>query len=182
MLPWSHAAFGYIIYSLYTRWQTGHPPIGLTIFALGFGTQFPDVIDKPLTWTIPLLPYGRSLSHSLITFTILSLIIWRLVQYPDQRSLGVAFVVGYGSHLVADSIQPVLTGEYFKLGYWLWPLTAVPDGESQSFIRFFLTIEATPMVLFGGVLTVVGILLWLYDGMPGLRDLYIEQMRTNKHE
>ncbi|MDB2263700.1 metal-dependent hydrolase [Halorubrum ezzemoulense] len=177
MLPWGHAAFGYLIYSVYARWQIGHPPIGLAVFALGLGTQFPDLIDKPLTWTIPLLPYGRSLSHSLVTFSVVVLVLRRLTQYPDQRTLVSAFAIGYVSHLVGDSIYPVLTQEYTGLGYWLWPLTSVPEGESRSFIEFFLTLEATPMVVFGGVLTVVSLVVWVYDGLPGVKDLYAEYVQ-----
>ena len=137
MLPWRHVAFGYLLYSLYSCWRTGHLPIGLAVFALGFGTQFSGLIDKPLTWTIPLPPYGRSLSHSLITFTVVVLVLGALTQYPDQRTLVSAFAIGYVSHLVGDSIHPVLTQEYAGLGYWLWPLTSVPEGESRSFIEFF---------------------------------------------
>ncbi|WP_223174222.1 metal-dependent hydrolase [Halorubrum aquaticum] len=162
---------------MYSRWRIGHPPIGLTVFTLGFGTQFPDLIDKPLTWTIPLLPYGRTLSHSLITFTEIVLVLRTLTQYPDQRTLVGAFAIGYFSHLVADSIHPMLSQEYSGLGYWLWPLTPVPEGESRSFIEFFLTLEATPMIVFGGVLTAVGIVVWVSDGMPGIQDLYAEYIR-----
>jgi hypothetical protein len=53
----------------------------------------------------------------------------------------------------------------------------VPEGESRSFIEFFLTLEATPMVVFGGVLTVVGLVVWVYDGLPGVKDLYAEYVR-----
>ncbi|OYR56612.1 metal-dependent hydrolase [Halorubrum halodurans] len=177
MLPWGHAAFGYLIYSVYSRWKIGHPPIGLAVFALGLGTLFPDLIDKPLTWTIPLLPYGRSLSHSLITFALIVLVLWTLIRHPDQRTLVGAFTIGYFSHLVADSIHPAFTQEYAGLGYWLWPLTSVPESEPRSFIEFFLTLEATPMVVFGGVLTVVGLVVWVYDGMPGIKDLYAEYVQ-----
>ena len=171
MLPWGHAAFGYIIYSLYTRRSTGHPPIGLSVFAVGFGTQFPDVIDKPLTWTIPLLPYGRSFSHSLFTFVAIVSILWLLVKHTDQYTLVVAFAVGYLSHLVGDAFGPIISGDIRGLGYLLWPLTPVPDGGTRSFIEFFLTLEITPSLLFGVGVTLVGVGLWVYDGLPGLVDL-----------
>jgi hypothetical protein len=71
MVLWEHAAFVYLVYSLYSRWAVGRPSIGLWVFALGLGTQFLDLIDKPLTWTPPLLPYGRSLGYSLFTMVVL---------------------------------------------------------------------------------------------------------------
>lgn len=172
MLPWGHAAVGYLLYSLYSRWRLGRPPIGLTVFALGFGTQFPDLIDKPLTWTIPLLPYGRSLAHSLFSFVLILFVLRILFRYPDQRALTTAFGIGYGTHLIGDGLGPVLHGNYFALGYLLWPLTDVPEGHSRSFIEFFLSLEPTPMMLFGVALSVFTLLLWVYDGMPGIKDLF----------
>ena len=171
MLPWGHAAVGYLLYSLYTRWRLGRPPLGLPVFALGFGTQFPDLIDKPFTWTIPLLPYGRSLGHSLFTFIILLSVLTILFRYPDQRTLTTAFGIGYLTHLIGDGLSPALNGDVTALGYLLWPLTDVPDGRSRSFIDFFLALEFTPMVLFGVLLSGFAFLLWIDDGMPGVKDL-----------
>ena len=74
--PLGHAAFGYVLYSLYTRLHLNHPPQGLAALALAFGTQFPDLIDKPLTWTFAVLPYGRSFAHSLFTLVPLLAILW----------------------------------------------------------------------------------------------------------
>lgn len=174
MLPWEHAALGYIVYSAYCRWNIGRPPIGLTVFALGFGTQIPDLVDKPLWWVITLLSYGRSLTHSLITFVIIIVILWTRAQYQDQRSIVIAFGIGYLTHLIGDSIQPILRQEYTALGYLLWPVTVVPKSETLYFIEFFLAVEPTPIVLVGSGFTFGGILLWIYDGLPGFRDLYHE--------
>nr|WP_197052477.1 metal-dependent hydrolase [Halobellus rufus] len=174
MLPWGHAAFGYLLYSLYSRHAVGRPPVGLSVFALGFGTQFPDLIDKPLSWTVSILPYGRSLSHSLFTLILLVGVLWVLFQYPDQRALTTAFGIGYLSHVIGDGIGPAITGDYVGLGYLLWPLTPVPTGDSRSFIEFFLTLELTPQVFAGLILAVISILVWVYDGMPGIKDLLFE--------
>ncbi|MFD1570495.1 metal-dependent hydrolase [Halorubrum laminariae] len=176
MLPWGHAAFGYLLYSLYTRQRLGRPPIGLSVFAVGFGTQFPDLIDKPLTWTVPLLPYGRSLAHSLFTVTVLCAVLWIIVEHRDQRALVIAFAVGYLSHLVGDMIGPLVSRDFLALGYLFWPVTAVPEGGTQSFLTFFLTLEMTPLMVFEIVLTVLGAGVWMYDGLPGIKDLYEEQI------
>jgi len=177
MLPWGHAAFGYILYSLYARYDTGYPPIGLAVFAVGFGTQFPDLIDKPLTWTIPLLPYGRSFAHSLFTFTAIVVILWLVVEHADQYVLVVAFAIGYLSHLIGDAFGPILSGELHGLGYLLWPLTSVPSGGTRSFVEFFLSLEFTPSLLFGLIVTLLGVGLWVYDGLPGVVDLAREYSR-----
>lgn len=174
MLPWGHAAFGYILYSVYCRWNIDHPPIGLTVLTLGFGTQFPDLVDKPLRWIIPLLSYNRSIAHSLITFVIIIVVLWKQTQYQDQRSLVIAFGIGYLSHLIGDSIELVFTQEYTVLGYLFWPVTDVPESNTQGFIQFLFVVKPTPMMLAGFGLTISGIFLWVYDGLPGFRDLYHE--------
>lgn len=173
MLPWAHAAFGYLVYSAYSRWRAGHPPIGLTVFALGFGTQFPDLVDKPLAWSVGLLPYGRSLGHSLFTVIGLLLLLNVLFRYPDQRALITAFGVGHISHIIGDGVVPALTGDYAALGYVFWPVTNIPEGESRSFIEFILSLELTPIVLGGLLLTVAGGLVWFCDGLPGVKDLFL---------
>lgn len=64
-----------------------------------------------------------------------------------------------------------MTGESTGLGYFLWPVTPVPDGGSQSFVGVFLALERTLQILGGIVLTGIGLLVWLINGMPGLKDL-----------
>jgi hypothetical protein len=66
MWPWAHAALGYLAYTLYLRGRFNARPVGLPVVALGFGTQAPDLIDKTLAWYVGVLPYGRSLAHSLL--------------------------------------------------------------------------------------------------------------------
>lgn len=35
-----------------------------------YATQLPDLIDKPLAWSVGILPTGRSLAHSLLTASL----------------------------------------------------------------------------------------------------------------
>lgn len=182
MLPWAHAAFGYLLYSAYSRRFLGGPPVGLTVFVVGFGTQFPDLVDKPLTWTIPLLPYGRSLSHSLFAFAAVVGGLYLLFRYPDQRTLTTAFGIGFLSHLIGDAVGPAIHGDVGGLGFLLWPVTDVPDGDTGSFVEFLLALEPTPMMLFGFALTAVGVGVWIRDGMPGVKDLFLESRRTPTRE
>lgn len=58
MWPWGHAAIGYLLFSMDTRLRYGRRPGGPATILLFFGTQFPDLVDKPLAWTLPLLPSG----------------------------------------------------------------------------------------------------------------------------
>ncbi|WP_435186438.1 metal-dependent hydrolase [Halobellus sp. EA9] len=171
MLPWAHAATGYILYALYTRRRYGHHPVGFAVLAAGFGTQIPDLIDKPLTWTLPVLPYGRSLAHSAITLVVVLTVLWIKFSYADQRQLTVAFGLGYASHLFGDAVGPVLNGDWLALGYLLWPVTPVPEPHTESFLSFLTALDPTPLMLAGSITTVAGISLWASHGYPGVADL-----------
>lgn len=180
MLPWAHAAVGYLLYSAYSRQRLRRPPVGLTVYAVGLGTQFPDLIDKPLAWSFALLPSGRSLAHSVLLLVPLLVVLRVAFRYPDQQALTTAFGIGYVSHLFADGIGAIASGDFSGLRYLLWPLMSVPTGEMRSFVAFFLALELTPLMLAGVVLTACGGAVWIYDGMPGVRDLLIEYGQSSE--
>ena len=48
MWPWEHLAIGYLAYSLLGRLAWRRPPTVGTAITVAFGTQFPDLVDKPL--------------------------------------------------------------------------------------------------------------------------------------
>ncbi|RLM56889.1 metal-dependent hydrolase, partial [Halorubrum sp. Atlit-26R] len=78
MLPLGHLAFAYLWYALYAASSTHRLPARLALLPLAVGSQFPDLIDKPLAY-IGVLTYGRSLAHSLFAFALCSLAVWWLV-------------------------------------------------------------------------------------------------------
>jgi hypothetical protein len=189
MLPWGHAAVGYLLYTEWGRWQRDDSPHGIAVLALALGTQFPDLVDKPLSWTFALLPTGRSLGHSLLVFALLTGALVALARQYDQQppvsdslvttsarhpssrraSLTVtAFVIGYGSHLLADVAAGIVTGD-FNVRYLLYPLVQLGGSEhGYSFLEFFLSLTLTPLLVFEVVLTIVAFGVWLRDGHPGL--------------
>ena len=170
MLPWGHAAFGYLLYHLYTA-RTGRRPAGSAVLALAVGTQFPDLVDKPHAWTLGVLPSGRSLGHSLLTLAVLCGVLFVLFS-PSKRRAVVAFTIGYASHIVGDGVAPLVAGDFTQLLYVLWPVTAAPlSDDGMTFLAFFTSLEGSAWVLFGIGLTVVGVVVWARDGYPGVRDL-----------
>jgi len=171
MLPWGHAAVGYLCYTLWLRVQERHPPTDLAVVALAIGTQFPDLIDKPLAWTFCVLPSGRSFGHSLVVTAILALGLWRLAQRFDRRREAGAFLCGHLTHIVADMLPAVLAGEWIQLRTLGWPLVPVyvfPDELDRGIIEFFLTLEPAAVPTSGVILTVVAVIVWVTDGCPGL--------------
>ena len=89
------------------------------------GTQLPDLIDKPLAWTSTWSPPdGCSSTRCSSPFRRASWSIryWR----RRENSEGVAFGVGYLSHVFGDAIGSLLLGEYAFVRFLVWPLLSVP--------------------------------------------------------
>ncbi|WP_101294227.1 metal-dependent hydrolase [Halegenticoccus soli] len=169
MLPWGHVAFGYLLYTLWTRRRTGIGPDGLCALALAVGSQFPDLIDKPLSWTFGVLPTGRSFAHSAFFAVAVGVAAVWLGRRYGRESAGAAFAFGHVSHLVGDSLYPLLRGDFADMAFWLWP--AVPADRieyDRSFLEFFLSLDPTPTLLFECALAAVALGVWVHDGAPGL--------------
>lgn len=174
MLPWGHAAVGYLFYSVYSRVRNGKVPAGLAVVALAVGTQFPDLIDKPLAWTFGVLPSGRSLGHSVFALAMVGGVVLWLGRRRGALPAAVAFVVGWGSHLMADGYT-LLLGEPTCIRYLVWPLANCTYEEDHSFVEFFLALELHALWPEFALAALTGVV-WLFDGAPGLRYLF-EQVR-----
>lgn len=171
MWPWGHAAVGYLVYSLLGR-QRDRPPGQMAVLALGVGTQFPDLVDKPLGWTLGVLPGGRSLAHSLLTFVLVAGGVVYITRHYRQQVLGVAFAVGYFVHTLTDGLAATVSGEYAELSYLLWPVLPMPEYETeQSFIAHLAQVSLDSWLAFEGLLVVLALVVWRLDGHPGLEPL-----------
>ena len=169
MWPWGHLAVGYVLYSVLARVRLGRSPGGRAALVVAVGTQFPDLVDKPLAWTLGILASGRSLAHSLLTATIVIAAVMWYAQRRDRSELAVAFAVGYLSHLLGDALGPLLAGEYVYLSSLGWPLLSPPPYTHEGgILAHFGDFALTAMSTFGVVLATAVFGLWLRDGAPGL--------------
>lgn len=181
MWPWEHLAVGYLAYSLLVRAGTGRAPHGrLVMAALFVGTQFPDLVDKPLAWMFGLLPSGTSLAHSVFVAVPLVTLFLALSWLAGRPSIGRAFGVGYLLHLPADVLYVALYGSPVNWTVLLWPLYTAPAGQDPGLLANvalyfgkFLEVAVSPagrlfvaaeLLLLGGALV-----LWVLDGFPGIR-------------
>lgn len=168
MLPWGHLAFGYVLYSGVARWFYRRRPDGYALVFVLAGTQFPDLVDKPLAWTFHVLPSGRSLAHSAFTATLVSAAVWLYCRRRGRSDLGAAFTVGYASHLVGDGYRALLTGQYQYLSSLGWPLLPPPPFSHEGgIIEHFRTLSFTPNFALQLVLVAVVYVVWIEDGAPG---------------
>lgn len=183
MWPWGHLAVGYLCCSILSRKRLGQPPgDGATLLVL-FGTQFPDLVDKPLAWSFHFLPSGRSLGHSLFAFGAVCVLLGAYLRWRDRPFLVVPFAVGYFTHLVTDALYPLLEGQYRYVAYLGWPLLELPQYDSDvGFFERFASLEPSLFVLFEFGLLALALAVWWRDGCPGpatIRGWFVSRRATD---
>ncbi|WP_227375733.1 metal-dependent hydrolase [Haladaptatus halobius] len=183
VMPWGHAAFGYVLYSLGHRLVTRKAPTAAAVVAVLFGTQLPDLVDKPLSWGLHLFPQGYSVAHSLFVAIPVGLLALLVAARSGRSTVGIAFAVGYWSHLLGDVILAVPKRNVAPLDRVLWPVVTLPpyDHETTLFGRvfdilggFLHSLTARQQLVFLGVYSIpylFAFLLWLVDGAPGVGEL-----------
>lgn len=170
MWPWGHLAVGYLLYASFTRLANDRIPTASATIALAVGTQFPDLIDKPLAWWLAVLPNGRSLAHSIVTALLVVTVLGVVARRRGHLALAVSFAIGYLSHLFADALLPAITGDWYYLGFLGWPFVPAIEYETeQSFLAHFATLELDPFHQFELLVVALALLVWYRDGAPGLR-------------
>lgn len=180
MWPWEHAAVGYVCYSAATRLLGGEPPDGDPVLFLAVGTQFPDLVDKPLSWGLGVFPTGYAAGHSAIVLIALSVLVVAIVREEGRRRNAVAFLVGAWTHVAGDVVSPLRAGEPLGIDRVLWPVVEREPydddlGVERGFVylREYLadigSADVGTGVLLGFALGVASVVLWLVDGAPGVR-------------
>lgn len=184
MWPWEHLAVGYLLYWGLVRLRRDRERVtGPAAIAVAFGTQFPDLVDKPMAWVFGIFPSGVSVAHSVFTATLVSLLVLVAARRVDSPRVGVAFGVGYLSHLPADLLYPILLGEEPLLSAFLWPLATAEGSVRQGFLenfgyyllRFLEFLTTTRGLLYLSAelfLLLSALLVWIVDGCPGVRWLF----------
>ncbi len=176
MWPWGHLAVGYLCYVAATGLRDDSEQTFATLTAVAIGTQFPDLVDKPLAWSLGVLPSGRSFAHSLVTFTLVVSLLYLVGRRLHRREPVVAFAIGYLSHCLVDLGPGVafglLRGDPSQLKwttYLLWPiLPSPPYPHDSSFTSHFAAFALEPYVLFQFGLFGLAVVVWVASGRPGL--------------
>ncbi|MDJ1431142.1 metal-dependent hydrolase [Halostagnicola sp. A-GB9-2] len=170
MWPWGHLGVAYLLYSIYTHRRFDRPPSALPAIALAIGSQFPDLVDKPLAWTFDVLPGGRTLGHSIFFAIALVSVVYALAIRFDRLEVGTAFVIGHVSHVITDIPPSVLGGDFSGTEYLLWPVVEQPPEEPVGgildAILTYYALGPYEIVQFG--LFAAAAIVWYRDGMPGL--------------
>ena len=173
MWPLGHVAVAYLCYTLATRARFDAPPGHLAALVLVFGSQFPDLLDKPLAWYVGVLPTGRTLAHSLLFLIPVSVAVYLLARRYGRGEYGVAFAIGALSHAVVDAVPALWESTNQSAAHLLWPITTVEPYESgaPSVLELLRESMGDPYFLSEFVLAAVAFTLWRRDGYPGLEPL-----------
>lgn len=168
MWPLGHAAIGYLLYTFSTRSRFDRPPAAVPVLILLFGTQFPDLVDKPLAWYLGVLPTGRTLAHSLVVLVPLSIAVILVARRYGRGEYGIAFSIGALSHSLVDA-APALWGGT-ETSFLLWPILSVEsyEGGSPTVLELLLQSLTEPYFLSEFVFAAIALLAWRQDGYPGL--------------
>lgn len=179
MWPWEHAALGYLLFSLGLRLSGRNPPTDAAAFVLLFATLLPDLVDKPLSWGLGVFPTGYALAHSVFLALPVGLLVVVWGVHAGRHRLGIAFSVGYWSHLAADVLDPLRYGEPPAPRRVLWPaVTGAPYeqdlglGRGLAYLGDFLvslgSLDPITLVVVYLLLPLGTVALWVSDGVPGL--------------
>jgi hypothetical protein len=165
MWPWAHVAGAYVLFAAWTWYRGRSSPSDAATVAVGFGALAPDLVDKPFTWYVTVLPNGRTVAHSLlIGGVVVGLIVFAGRRYGLDT---IPFAFGYVAHLVGDAFQPVASGNFGDLSFLVWPL--IPHTERYDGVAEVVASQGvTPFFGFEVALTVAGVVLWWYQGRPGV--------------
>jgi len=175
MWPWGHLAVGYLCYVAAIQVRDDGEQTFATLAAVVVGTQFPDLVDKPLAWTFSVLPSGRSLAHSLLVAGIVIAGIYWFARRRGRGEAAIAFGIGTISHSLVDLgpnvIWGLLHGNWSQLEwttYLLWPVFAPPPyPNDDSFVQHFADLVLDPCMAFQLTLFAIAVVVWLGSGAPG---------------
>ena len=178
MWPWGHLALGYLLYSPAVHLLRRRAPAPGPVLLLALGTQLPDLVDKPLAWVFHVAPSGYAVAHSAYVALPVGLAVVALARHRERGRLGVAFTLGWWSHLVGDVLLGLVLGNPYALDRVRWPLVTLPadggrpllDRVGYYLVNWVEILVATDALWFTAVY--VGALgvawaLWLVDGAPG---------------
>lgn len=146
MMPWGHFAVAFLPYLAYRLLRDRELPARRHTVVLLFATQLPDLVDKPLAWSVHLLPSGRSLAHSLFVAVPLVVLVAVLASRRGRPELGPLFTLGYLSHVFGDVYRTLLfappeqwAGTYVTSLFW--PLLPVQASETTAFLYYFARVD-----------------------------------------
>lgn len=180
MWPWEHVVVGYLALSATTHLWRRRSPAAVEAAIVVLASLLPDLIDKPLAWSLHVVSSGYGPAHS--AFFVLPALValcarWWLTGRPWR---GVAFATGHLLHISGDVFVQALDSAVDP-AVFLWPVVVYePTGDRAGFVtESIIRISDYQSRLFAGDVTVymtvqlgllaIAVVIWVYDGAPVVR-------------
>ncbi|WP_226043124.1 metal-dependent hydrolase [Natrinema sp. DC36] len=164
MWPLGHAAIGYLLYRYSTQARLDDSPAVLPLCFLAVGTQFPDLVDKPLAWVLDIIHSGRGLTHSIVILGLIIIGFFLVARHHRRDEYAIAFGIGALAHALTDATE-VLWDPNASAHSLLWPLFSVnfPTVLDHLFNPISELYFVAEFVLAG-----LAFVYWQRDGYPAL--------------
>ena len=131
VFPHEHLLVALLPVAAYVAVRDRRPPTRGVAFAIAVGSQFPDLVDKPLAHQFGVLPSGRVFVHSLPFALPIAAAVLAYGYRTERPRVAGAFVVAYLSHVVADTYRSLLAGQVPP--DLLWPFVAVQPSPTVPY-------------------------------------------------
>ena len=122
MFPHEHLLAALLPVAAYVGVRDRRLPARGAAFATAVGSQFPDLVDKPLAHQFGVLPSGRVFIHSLPFALPIVAGVLAYGHYTERPRVAGAFAAAYLSHLAGDTYRSLLVGQVPP--DLLWPFVA----------------------------------------------------------
>lgn len=166
MFPLVHPGIAYLAYSGYLRFVDDEPSEGLAILVLAMGSVIPDLVDQSLHY-LGSAPNTRTVAHSMLAGAFISTLVFLAInRFSANDRLGIAFLIGYLSHLLADAVWPVVLWIPAELRYLGWPVMQQPPYDGIKPLGTVGGVFVTTLWVELGLLAVATVV-WWRDGRPG---------------
>jgi len=121
VFPWGHFLIAFLPVVTYVVVRDRRLPTLRFVGVVFVGSQFPDMVDKPLAHQFGILPSGRVFMHSLPIALPLLLIVGLYGWQTDRTRASSAFIFAHLSHILADNYNAFLGPDPQIPPDLLWP-------------------------------------------------------------
>lgn len=164
MFPHGHFLIAFLPVCAYVILRDRQLPSPQLVGIVLFGSQFPDLIDKPLYHEAIVTPSGRVGIHSLpFAIPIAVAVLW-YASRTDRPRAGIVFVFAYATHILGDVYRALLAPNRGVPSDLFWPFLAPVE---RPLVPFW----AGPELLFVHLWTIVSIGILAITGVLLVRDV-----------
>jgi hypothetical protein len=161
VFPQEHLLVALLPVAAYVVVRDRRLPTRGVAFATAVGSQFPDLVDKPLAHQFGVLPSGRVFIHSLPFALPIAVAVLAYGRYTERPRVAGAFAAAYLSHLVSDTYRTLLAGKVPP--DLLWPFVAARPRPTVPFWAGVNGVNLRLWTAFSAVVLVMTLLVVTWD-------------------